>query len=198
MRKKDISDAIGNINDRYIEEAADFQRKKKRTGKSSILQKSVAAAASFILVFILSVSTLVAADFSPAYEFLYTLSPSAAQKLKPVSMISEDNGIKIEVISAYVESGEAKILISVQDLEEDRIDETTDLFDSFSINTSFDCSSSCENIKYDVRDGNSRFLISISQWDKYDIADEKITFSVREILSNKKRMRLISTLNWIR
>ena len=104
MRKKDISDAIGNINDRYIEEAADFQRKKKRTGKSSILQKSVAAAASFILVFILSVSTLVAADFSPAYEFLYTLSPSAAQKLKPVSMISEDNGIKIEVISAYVES----------------------------------------------------------------------------------------------
>ena len=66
MRKKDISDAIGNINDLYIEEAADFQRKKKRTGKSSILQKSVAAAASFILVFILSVSTLVAADFSPA------------------------------------------------------------------------------------------------------------------------------------
>ncbi|MDE8706932.1 hypothetical protein PZH31_15115, partial [[Ruminococcus] torques] len=46
MRKKDISDAFGNINDRYIEEAADFQRKKKRTGKSSILQKSVAAAAT--------------------------------------------------------------------------------------------------------------------------------------------------------
>ena len=35
MRKKDISDAIGNINDRYIEEAADFQRKKKRTGTVS-------------------------------------------------------------------------------------------------------------------------------------------------------------------
>lgn len=67
--KKDISDAIGNINDRYIEEAADFQRKKKRTGKSSILQKSVAAAASFILVFILSVSTLVAADFLRLMNF---------------------------------------------------------------------------------------------------------------------------------
>lgn len=147
-------------------------------------------------LFILSVSTLVAADFSPAYEFLYTLSPSAAQKLKPVSMISEDNGIKIEVISAYVESGEAKILISVQDLEEDRIDETTDLFDSFSINTSFDCSSSCENIKYDAETETAVFLISISQWDKYDIADEKITFSVREILSNKETYEgSISTLN---
>ena len=36
MRKKDISDAIGNINDRYIEEAADFQRKKKRNLLSSM------------------------------------------------------------------------------------------------------------------------------------------------------------------
>ena len=111
-------------------------------------------------------------------------------------MISEDNFIKIEVISAYVESGEAKILISVQDLEEDRIDETTDLFDSFSINTSFDCSSSCENIKYDAETETAVFLISISQWDKYDIADEKITFSVREILSNKETYEgSISTLN---
>jgi hypothetical protein len=77
MRKKDISDAIGNINDRYIEEAADFQRKKKRTGKSSILQKSVAAAASFILVFILSVSTLVAAlVVSPLMPRLYTFQRS--------------------------------------------------------------------------------------------------------------------------
>ena len=41
MRKKDISDAIGNINDRYIEEAADFQRKKKRTGKSSIYKRAL-------------------------------------------------------------------------------------------------------------------------------------------------------------
>ena len=40
------------------------------------------------------------------------------------------------------------------------------------------------------------FLISISQWDKYDIADEKITFSVREILSNKETYEgSISTLN---
>mgnify|MGYP001038671699 CR=1 FL=1 len=193
MRKKDISDAIGNINDRYIEEAADFQRKKKRTGKSSILQKSVAAAASFILVFILSVSTLVAADFSPAYEFLYTLSPSAAQKLKPVSMSCEDNGIKFEVISAYVEGSEAKIFISVQDIDGDRIDETTDLFDSFSINTPFDCSSSCENISYDTETKTATFLISISQWNEKDIIGEKITFCVREMLSNKQEYDAILT-----
>ena len=66
----------------------------------------------------------------------------------------------------------------------------------FSINTSFDCSSSCENIKYDAETETAVFLISISQWDKYDIADEKITFSVREILSNKETYEgSISTLN---
>ena len=78
MRKRNISDAIGNINESIYRRSCRFQRKKKRTGKSSILQKSVAAAASFILVFILSVSTLVAADFSPAYEFsLYVVSVSS-------------------------------------------------------------------------------------------------------------------------
>ena len=44
MRKKDISDAIGNINDRYIEEAADFQRKKKRTGKRRIRWSGITSA----------------------------------------------------------------------------------------------------------------------------------------------------------
>ena len=48
-------------------------------------------------------------------------------------MSCEDNGIKFEVISAYVEGNEAKIFISVQDIDGDRIDETTDLFDNFSI-----------------------------------------------------------------
>ncbi len=80
-------------------------------------------------------------------------------------------------------------------MEEDRIDETTDLFDSFSINTSFDCSSSCENIKYDETE--TAVLISISQWDKYDIADEKITFS-RENMHKETYEGSISTLNLIR
>lgn len=126
-----------------------FREKRKGQGRVLFYKERCCRGFIYTCIYIICFD-IGSCGFSPAYEFLYTLSPSAAQKLKPVSMISEDNGIKIEVISAYVESGEAKILISVQDLEEDRIDETTDLFDSFSINTSFDCSSSCENIKYDA------------------------------------------------
>lgn len=156
-----------------------FREKRKGQGRVLFYKERCCRGFIYTCIYIICFD-IGSCGFSPAYEFLYTLSPSVAQKLKPVSMISEDNGIKIEVISAYVESGEAKILISVQDLEEDRIDETTDLFDSFSINTSFDCSSSCENIKYDA-ETKQPFLISISQWDKYDIADEKITFCAGNI-----------------
>lgn len=86
-----------------------------------------------------------------------------------------------------------RFFISVQDIDGDRIDETTDLFDSFSINTPFDCSSSCENISYDTETKTATFLISISQWNEKDIIGEKITFCVREMLSNKQEYDAILT-----
>ena len=161
MTRRNISDAISNISNRYIEEAADFQIGKKGVRKHFIMRRAVAAAATIMLVFTMSVPALAAADYEPAYNLLYKVSPTIAQKLKPVRMSCEDNGIKFEVISAYVEGSEAKIFISAQDIDGDKIDETTDLFDSYSINTPFDCSSSCENISYDTKTKTATFLISI-------------------------------------
>ncbi|RXS74217.1 DUF4179 domain-containing protein [Blautia faecicola] len=191
MTRRNISDAISNISNRYIEEAADFQIGKKGVRKHFIMRRAVAAAATIMLVFTMSVPALAAADYEPAYNLLYKVSPTIAQKLKPVRMSCEDNGIKFEVISAYVEGSEAKIFISAQDIDGDKIDETTDLFDSYSINTPFDCSSSCENISYDTKTKTATFLISISQWNEQDIIGEKITFRVREMLSNKQEYDMV-------
>lgn len=186
MRTKIISDAVSNISDQYIEEAADFYMRNKSVKKHIATGRAVAAAAVVVLVVVMSVPALAAANFEPAYNLLYTVSPTIAQKLKPVRMSCEDNGIKFDVISALVEGSEAKILVAVQDLEGDRIDETTDLFDSFSINTPFDCSSSCTNTGYDPETKTATFLIEISQWDQQDITGEKITVCVRKMLSNKQ------------
>ena len=191
MTRRNISDAISNISNRHIEEAADFQIGKKGVRKHFIMRRAVAAAATIMLVFTMSVPALAAADYEPAYNLLYKVSPTIAQKLKPVRMSCEDNGIKFEVISAYVEGSEAKIFISAQDIDGDKIDETTDLFDSYSINTPFDCSSSCENISYDTKTKTATFLISISQWNEQDIIGEKITFRVREMLSNKQEYDMV-------
>ena len=191
MTRRNISDAISNISNRHIEEAADFQIGKKGVRKHFIMRRAVAAAATIMLVFTMSVPALAAADYEPAYNLLYKVSPTIAQKLKPARMSCEDNGIKFEVISAYVEGSEAKIFISAQDIDGDKIDETTDLFDSYSINTPFDCSSSCENISYDTKTKTATFLISISQWNEQDIIGEKITFRVREMLSNKQEYDMV-------
>ena len=191
MTRRNISDAISNISNRHIEEAADFQIGKEGVRKHFIMRRAVAAAATIMLVFTMSVPALAAADYEPAYNLLYKVSPTIAQKLKPVRMSCEDNGIKFEVISAYVEGSEAKIFISAQDIDGDKIDETTDLFDSYSINTPFDCSSSCENISYDTKTKTATFLISISQWNEQDIIGEKITFRVREMLSNKQEYDMV-------
>lgn len=186
MTGRNISDAVSNISSRHIEEAADFQIGKKGVKKHFIMRRAAAAAAAIILAFTMSVPALAAADFEPAYNLLYRVSPAIAQKLKPVRMSCEDQGIKVEVISAYAEGSEAKIFISVQDIDGDRIDETIDLFDSYSINTPFDCSSSCENVSYDTKTKTATFLLSISQRNGQDMTGGKITFRVREMLSDKK------------
>lgn len=182
-----LSDAICELDSKYIDEAFSYKQKAKQKTKKSVWVKWGSMAVCLLLVFTISVPALAAADFDPAYNLLYTVSPTITQKLKPVRMSCEDNGIEVEVISAYVEGSEAKIFISVQDHDGDRIDETTDLFDSFSINTSFDCSSSCESISYDTETKTATFLISISQWNEQDIIGEKITFRVREMLSKKQK-----------
>lgn len=183
MKNERLLHAIGSIDDKLIYEAAP---KGKAVRKVFSIKKAVAVFAAIMVFFALSVPVLAAARFEPAYDVLYRLFPAIAQKLKPVDMSCEDNGIRFEVISAYVENNEAVIYVSVQDLLADRIDETTDLFDSYSINTPFDCSSSCANIGYDAETKTATFLISITQMNEQDIVGDKITFRVQQMLSNKK------------
>jgi hypothetical protein len=149
-------------------------------------KKIVALVASLAVCFTLAVPAMAAADVQVAYEILYAVSPKIAQELKPVRMSCEDDGIKMEVISAYINGDKAEIYISMQDMTDDRIDETTDLFDSYSINRPFSSSGTCERISYDEETNIATFLISITQWGQKEIGGEKITFTVDKFLSNKR------------
>ena len=114
MNAKKFSDAMGELDNKYIDEALNYKKKVKKP----IWIKWGAMVASLLLVFTMSVPALAAADFGPAYNLLYKVSPAIAQKLKPVSMSCEDNGIKFEVISAYVEGNEARFLFPYKILTE--------------------------------------------------------------------------------
>ena len=146
-------------------------------------RKPIAVAAMMVLCIVLA--TPVLANVPAIYDFMYWGSPAVAQFFVPVQEAAEDNGIRMEVVSAYIHGSTAEIYITLQDLIGDRIDETTDLFDSYSINRAFDSSATCQNVSYDKNTKTTTFLILITEWGNHDITGSKLTFSIRQFLSHK-------------
>ncbi len=132
-----------------------------------------------------------AANVEPIYRLMYMVSPQIAQFFMPVQKSHVDNGIKMEVVSAYIHGNIAEVYVTMQDLtENNRIDATTDLFDSYSINRPFDSAARCDRVGYDDSTKTATFLITIEEWSNKTIVGDKITFSVREFLSHKKSFNI--------
>ena len=159
--------------------------KKKASGTAFLLRKRILVLVSICLC-ILLVTPALAANVDPIYQLMYMVSPSVAQLFMPVQKSVENNGIKMEVVSAYIHENMAEIYITMQDLTGNRIDSTTDLYDSYSINRPFDSSAHCELIGYEDDTKTATFLITIDGWGNNNISGDKITFSVLEFLSHKK------------
>lgn len=183
MKTDKLQDAIGGVRDQYILDAHEKTASRKR---GIVWKKVVATAACICICVCAAVPALAAADNEFAYDVLYSISPSIAQKLKPIRKSCEDNGIKMEVLSADIRGDSAEILVSMQDQTDSRLDETTDLFDSYSINTPFNSTGTCNMVFYDAETKTATFLVSITQWDNTPIPGDKITFSVNQILSQKQ------------
>ena len=158
---------------------------KKKNIITSFFPMPITAIIAICICTFLTIPVL-AATVEPIYQLMYMVSPSIAQFFIPVQESTEDNGIKMEVVSANIHDNVAEIYITMQDLTGDRIDGTTDLYDSYSINRPFDSSASCQRVGYDEKSKTATFLISITEWGKQKIAGDKITFSVKKFLSHKK------------
>lgn len=128
---------------------------------------------------------VLAANVEPVYTLLYRASPAAAQYLQPVRESNEDNGIRMEVVSAAVEGDTAEVWVSLQDLAGSRVDETTDLFESYSIRSPADQSAHCELVGYDEATGTALFRLHITRADGKSWQGEKVTFSLKGFLSRR-------------
>ena len=185
MTAENLYEAISEISSQYIEEADIRFITKRKTWK-----RVLAAAACLLLCFSFSVPALAAADNSFAYELLYSVSPAFAQKLKPVRETCEDNGIKMEVVAANLEGDTVNILLAMQDMTGNRITASSDLMDSYSINTPYDQTAGCHLEKYDGETGTALWAITIDQDESKLKPGDKITFSVSEILSKKEHTEM--------
>ena len=180
MRGREILDTIENLNPAYIEAAAETPKAKKK------VWLKLGAMVACLCLFVSSTASALVASGPAFYNILYAISPATAQFFKPIQLSCIDNGIRMEVIATYIHEDTAEIYISMQDLEETRFDETIDLFDSYRINSPFDCTGYCKLSSYDLNTQTATFLVTIEQWNKRDIVGDKLTFVISELLSNKK------------
>lgn len=182
MRGKDLLQNIAEVDNDLILEAERALHRKK---KMAPFKHWIAVAACLCICFCSIVPALAAAGNQLAYEMLYSISPSLAQKLKPVNVSCEENGIEMTVVAAEIDGENANILVAMRDTTGERLDETTDLFDSYSINTPYDQISGCSMVGYDAATKTATFMLTIEQMNHVLIPGDKITFSVRQLLSQK-------------
>lgn len=162
----------------------------KRSVYLRIVRDGFTAVAACVCIFV-GIPTL-AANIDPIYYIMYRFSPKLAQQFRLVQTWDEDQGIRMEVAAVYIEGGEIQAYITLQDLEGDRIDETTDLYDSCSILTSVEGfggnygGGGYAPVNYDAETGKATFLVMQGQFEG-DIQGEKVTFSLREILGKKRK-----------
>lgn len=152
--------------------------------------RGIAWAAGFLLVINVSLPVL-AGTFPTVYELMYLVSPAVAQFYQPVQLSDEYDGIRMEVVAAYIHEETAEIYITLQDLEKDRLDETTDLYDSYSIHMPYSAIGNCRKVGYDPESGILTYLITVTQENGRKIEGEKLTFSVGGYLGQKQEYEKI-------
>lgn len=174
MKTENLIDAIGMIDEKYVVEAH------QPPIRHSMKKFAITAAALLCVAVPLPAMTAFGSDV--AYNLLYMAMPSVAQTFKPVQRSCEDNRVRMEVISASIEGDKASFYISMQG---DMIDETTDLFDSYSIRCPFDSVGHVSFSEFDESTNTAYFMVNIETMNGEKIPKGKVTFSVRELIFDK-------------
>jgi len=98
-----------------------------------------------------------------------------------------DQGIQLEVDSAYIHNNIAEAILCIKDLTGDRIDETVDLFDSYDIRNIKDCSATCNLLHYNETTGVASFAVRMEQTDGSSLSGSKVTVSMSKLLCKKEK-----------
>lgn len=182
---------LDGIEDKYLSEAMDYAKihKVKKQRLIHVLGRMVACFAIIIGLSVSSLSIAVAAGNMAAYDVLYAIYPDIAIKLMPVNASCEDGGIRMEVEGVSIQDSCAYVYISMHDLEGKYIDESIDLFDSYSIHTNADQIGGCTLVDFDSGTRKATFLITIQNMDGTPIEGSAMTFSVSQFLTGKSEIQ---------
>lgn len=152
------------------------------------MRRVLAVAASFAAVMVLSVGTLAAAP--ELRESLKGLSEYTIAILQPVNQVSEDQGIRMEVLGAVNDGGVAVAFLSLQDTTgQGRVSDTVRLMDC---QISDDLGIAIANVvSYD--ETTETAILRLEGMGGDADAGEKITVSARSLLSGEQQVSDEST-----
>lgn len=131
-----------------------------------------------------------AANVPGVYQALYTISPAVAQALMPVNEVCEDQGIRMEVVSAFVEGDTAGVYLALTDTSGELFgNNAPDLYDSYSLNypARIGQISHCHLVEYDAKAATATYYIEIANVGGEQYIGDKFTFSFRQLLIGKQK-----------
>ena len=150
------------------------------------MKRTASIIAAFALVLVLGMSTALAALNDDANQLLYQIWPQAAMALRPINLVSENQGIRMEVVSASLSGTKSLVTLTMQDLDGDRIDESTDLFDSAILQLPYDGSGTCIQTGYDPETKTASFAVYMDFNIDRPNESDKVSFRVSRFLSHKR------------
>jgi len=156
-------------------------RKYKLDFKKGILMTTIA----FFCIITISVAAATIPSFN---KLLYIVSPEIAGLLQDVSSSSENNGIRMEVVAAMNDNEMAVIYVTMQDLIDNRIDETLDIYD-FSLTGGKMFNS--QIVHFDEETGVATLRIQVNGGKSLN--GKILGFNVDSFLSQKQRFEGVQT-----
>jgi hypothetical protein len=123
-------------------------------------------------------------------NLIANVSPEIALMLQPIEIISENEGIKMEVVAAMNDSEMAVIYVTLQDLTGNRIDETLDLYD-YSITGAQMFNSQIVN--YDETTDTATLRIRGNGGE--NLNNRKVNFRISSFLSDKQTFKFAVNAN---
>lgn len=136
------------------------------------------------------VSTAVAANQEAVLRVLYKIAPGMAEYMQPVGQVCEDQGVKLEVVSADVEGSTAKVYLSLTDTTGSLFgDSAPDLYDSWHLDYPrtgrvAPLSCGCSAVDYDPSTHTATYFLRIDDLGG-DIPAGAFKFSFNKLLIGK-------------
>ncbi len=159
----------------------------QETNVKPVMKRRMTVAYALALLLVVMIATAAAGATDEMFNaWIYRQWPDLALTLMPVNLSCEDRGIRMEVITAGVEDSEMLISYSMQDLEENRIDEHTETdMDIFYAG----CRSSAGTWGDPLYDAGEHKII-FSEYIKFDAVispkDNQLTATVRSLWPQRK------------